>query len=129
MTKKIFILLIAFGFFMNSNAIFACNSHSNKEILANHRMEDGCNKESTSKTSKHNCCDKKSTNEKDTGCKGKCGHGNCTVSVVQFALMQPFINDYSVEKYFPLSNKINFSYLKTNISLGFYSLWLIHKIG
>ena len=131
MTKKIYILLIAFGFFMIPNAIFSCNSHVQKSASTTQIADkDGCNKESDSKTTKHSCCDEKTTtNKSDTGCKGKCGHGNCTVSIVQFALISPLTNDLSVENDFYFSNKIDFSYPKTNISSGFYSLWLIPKIG
>lgn len=131
MTKKIYILLIAFGFFMIPNAIFACNSHvqtsaSNTELSE----KEGCAKGFDSKTTKRSCCDKKSATDKsDNGCKGKCGHGSCTVSIIQFALISPLTNDLSVAKDFYFSNKINFTYLKTDISSGFYSLWLIPKIG
>ena len=135
MTKKIYILLIAFGFFMIPNAIFSCNSHAQKitattEMFAKHDLEDGCNTKTSSKSDKHSCCDKKSSTDKDnTGCKGKCGHSNCTVSIIQFAIISFVANDLSLENYFSFPNKLNFCYLKTNISSGFYSLWLIPKIG
>ena len=131
MTKKIYILLIAFGFFMIPNAIFSCNSHVQKSASTTQIADkDGCTKEANAKKTKHSCCDKKATtNKSDTGCKGKCGHSNCTVSIVQFALILPFLNDFTVVNDFSFFNKINFSYLKTNISSGFSSLWLIPKIG
>ena len=113
MTIKTYILLIAFGFFMIPNAIFACNSHtsksvSNKEISLKHEVEKGCKKHSASKSAQHNCCNENSSNDKNSkGCSGKCGHANCTVSVVSLALLSPFSNEFSFGNNFYFLNKTN----------------------
>lgn len=134
MNKKIYILLIAFGFFLIPNAIFACNSSaqietSKKVISSHHELEDNCEHSHAEKVN-HNCCDKKSSKESNNNqCNGKCGHSSCTVSMVNFALISNNINEIAIDNNFSFSNKVNFSYLKTNLTDGFYSLWLIPKIG
>ena len=98
-------------------------------MSSNLQLENISNHDDT-KNDNHNCCDKNSSkqnNNKD--CNGKCGHSNCTTSNVQFAFISSSITETTIENVFFFSNKVNFSYLKTNLSDGFYNLWLIPKIG
>lgn len=132
MSKKVYILLIvAFGFFLIPNATFACNTHTYKKELSSNVAKDCCTKGNNAKTVKHNCCNKEnSSKEKSKGeCTGKCGHNHCTISVVHYALNTSFTSEIALENDFSFSNKVNFNYLKTDISSGFYSLWVIPKIG
>lgn len=118
---------------MTSNTTFACEKHSQKksntlEVTTNEKMS-CCDKESDSNSEKMDCCNKNSKSKSNKGCKGKCGHSNCTISIAQVAFIAPISNEIEFVKDLTFINKTNFNYLKTNIADGFYSLWLIPKIG
>ena len=86
-----------------------------------------CNSEKSSSTDeKMDCC--KSKNKQNEGCNGKCGHSNCVTISNQFSLV--FFDIQFKNNNFAFSEKkqcyFNFN---TNISSGFYSLWLIPKIS
>lgn len=121
MTKKYYILLLVLlGFFLIPSIGFACEMKSGKSC---------CNKE-VSNGDKKECCknDSHSKNKKNEGCNGKCGHSNCITSSYQFSLT--FFEMKFKNNNFDFSEKKqNYFNSKTNISSGFYSLWLIPKIS
>ena len=86
-----------------------------------------CNKEVSSSTAeKMDCC--KSKNKQSDGCNGKCGHSNCVTISNQFSLV--FFDIQFKNNNFAFSEKKqNYFNFNTNISSGFYSLWLIPKIS
>lgn len=121
MNKNFYIIsLIVFGFFLKSNMIFACNNYSEKNSFK---------KEASCKTESKNCCNDNSKGQKSKGCHGKCGHSNCTVSSVHAALIAPFSAETKTEFSFLHLENENFKNLKTTVSDGFHSLWIIPKIG
>lgn len=114
--------MVAFGFFLMPNATFACGNHSGKkmhkkEVSASQETNDCCGTNCSSKDNNHK------------GCNNKCGHSNCNIPSIQVAFFVPFeaeINPNSVVFY---TKKGNFFNLKTTVSSGFQTLWLIPKIG
>lgn len=125
--KKIHILLIViFGFLLIPNNTFACeNSCGNKT------KKHICKKETSSKQDKDSCCnsDGNSKTKNHKSCGGKCKHSKCACPSVSngFTLSSELVMknnnfDFSIEKQ-------KFSNTETFISSGFYSLWLIPKIG
>ncbi|WP_309609154.1 hypothetical protein [Flavobacterium sp.] len=111
---------LTLGFLLISNVGYACAMKVEKA---------NCHKENSSKTEKKDCCNTKQSNKKHKGCSGKCGHSNCTTSVPIFSFIQnndvKFISnifDFSIERQ-------KFYYNQTRTSNGFFSLWLIPKIG
>jgi hypothetical protein len=118
----LFLLLIAIGFFLMPALATACEMKSEKSC---------CNKEISSKGDKKECCKKSSDSEKtnhDGSCKGKCGHSNCVPSSVQFNLA--FFEIKFKNDNFDFSEKNqNYFNSETNLSSGFYSIWLIPKIS
>lgn len=121
MNKNCYIaLLVIFGFFLIPNVIFACGNHSD---------ENSCKKEILPEQDSKYCCNTNSKDQESTGCHGKCGHSNCTISAVHVALIAPFLVEINSEILFSNLEKENFKNLKTTISDGFQSLWLIPKIG
>jgi hypothetical protein len=124
MTKKFHIVLVmvVMGFFLTPALTYACGMKSEKSC---------CNKEISSKGDKKDCC-KKDNDSKDKshdgGCNGKCGHSNCTTSSVQFSLA--FFEIKFKNNNFDFSEKEqNYIHSETNLSSGFFSIWLIPKIG
>jgi hypothetical protein len=100
---------------------YACGTKTEKSC---------CKKVMSSKTEKKDCCKNKQSKDKDSSsCGGKCGHSNCTTSSIQFSLV--FFNDikFNNNNFDFSSIKQNFYYSITNIAAGFYSIWLIPKIG
>ena len=114
--------MIVMGFFLTPDSAYACGIKSEKSC---------CKKEISSKGEKKDCCkkDNHSKNKSHQGsCNGKCGHSNCTTSSVQFSLA--FFEIKFKNNNFDFSeNEQNYIHLETNISSGFYSIWLIPKIG
>lgn len=120
--KKVHLLaLVLLGFFLMPTAIFACGGHSGKN---------SCSKETSANMGKMDCCQKDghSKNKSSHGCNGKCGHSNCITTPTQFSAafynIQFNNNDFAF-----LEKKQNYFNSKTNLSSGFYSLWLIPKIS
>jgi hypothetical protein len=125
MTKKfhIFIAFVLIGFFLIPNgAVYACE----KEVV-----KSCCNKEmSSSKTEKKDCCKESnhSKNKDKDSCGGKCGHSNCTVASANYTVL--FLNEIKLSNNFDFSEKKqNYFHSQTNLSSGFYSIWLIPKIS
>lgn len=127
MIKKLHIVLIVvgLGFFLIPSLTYSCELNSKKSC---------CSKEiSSSENEKMDCC-KKNNHPKDKekehngGCKGKCGHSNCTTSSIHFiaAFFGIKVNNCN----FAFSEKeSNYFNSETNISSGFSSIWLIPKIS
>jgi len=126
MTNKVHILLLiaTIGFFLIPSLSYSCEMKSKKSC---------CNKEMSSSKEKMDCC--KNSNhskgqEKDHegGCNGKCGHSNCTTSSVQFSIAF-FEMQFKSNNFVFLEKKQNYFNSETNLSSGFYSIWLIPKIS
>jgi hypothetical protein len=123
MNKKIHILiLVVFGFFLMPNTIFACGNHSEKKI---------CKKEVSSSQKSNDCCcaNCNSKDENHKGCTNKCGHSNCNIPSIQVAFFVPYATEMNLNSITFYTKKENFFNLKTTVSSGFQSLWLIPKIG
>lgn len=75
------------------------------------------------------CCSEGKSGTKEKGCKGKCGHSNCTTTCGQASMT--FVNtiDFELNKTVLFSKKSSFTYINNNISSGYFSLWLIPKIS
>jgi hypothetical protein len=114
------IIILTLGFFLIPTLSYACGTKS----------ESGCcKKETTSKKEKKGSCCDKHTKDKKNNCDGKCGNKNCTTSSVNCWLIS--LNEVEIKNncFAFASKKQKFHYLKTNISPGFYSIWLKPKIG
>lgn len=112
---RIIIIILTIGFFTLPTSSYACGTKSESDC---------CKKVTTSKTEKKECCCDKHSKNKKNNCDGKCGHKNCTTSSVNFSLISlneiEIINnnfDFSLEK-------SKFYNPKTNLSSGFYNIWL-----
>lgn len=114
----IFFLIIIIGFLLIPVMSYSCEMKVEKSC---------CNKEVSSSTAeKMDCC--KSKNKQSDGCNGKCGHSNCVTISNQFSLV--FFEMHFKNNNFAFSEKKqNYFNFNTNISSGFYSLWLIPKIS
>lgn len=117
-----FLLILLLGFFLMPGHIFACENNSEKHSSKT---------ETSSKTEKKDCCQSNShsKNKCHNPCGGKCKHCKCMCTAscsdcsTFFAGALKFnCCDFSNEK-----QKIHS--LETSISSGFFSLWLIPKIG
>lgn len=117
MTQKFFILLmLLFGFFLVPNKTIACTM----------KVENICNKVSSSESK--SCCkthDNSSTKQ-NNGCTSKCNHST-TSSIFHFGVIQPITMDIKVNLIW-IENQ-NFYYSKTTISSGYISIWVIPKIA
>lgn len=105
-------------------SIYACGNKSHsckKEALSN-----------TEKPQNKDCCGN-SKSSKNRGCAGKCGHSKCGCSSGSSSC---FSTNLTIEILSP-NNNLNFFTNQRNcfsdysiaISDGFYSIWLIPKIG
>jgi hypothetical protein len=122
MKKRLHILIIilTLGFFFLPTSTYACGTKSEKSC---------CKKEISSKTEKKDCCNNKQSKSKDNSCGGKCGHSNCTTSTVNFSVISFFEIDFKNNNFDFSNEKQKFYHSKTFVSSGFYSIWLIPKIG
>ena len=117
----IIIIILTFGFFMLPTLSYACGTKTEKSC---------CKKEKTEKSEKKDCCKGKHSKDKDNSCGGKCGHSNCTSSSsVNFSIISFYEINFNNNSFDFSSEKSKFYNSKTNISSGFYSIWLIPKIG
>jgi hypothetical protein len=106
---------------MSSTSSYACGTKAEKSC---------CKKETTSKTEKKDCCKNKQSEDKDNSCCGKCGHSNCTSSTtVNFSIISSYEINFKNNSFDFSIEKSKFHYSKTFLSSGFYSIWLIPKIG
>lgn len=118
----LFMLIVTLGFFLMPAVAQACEMKSEKKC---------CNKEMSSKDNSKGCCQKNKDSNKNNhqgSCNGKCGHSNCTPSSLQFNLAFFDVKIKNSNCYFS-EKKQNYIHSATTISSGFYSLWLIPKIG
>lgn len=121
MNKFFISVIVFFGFLLMSNNSFACGNGSGKH---------SCEKEVTSKADKENCCNNKQSKDKGSSCGGKCGHSNCTSSSsINFSIISFFEVNFINNSFDFSEEKLKFHHSKTFISSGFYSIWLIPKIG
>lgn len=120
--KRVYLLaLVLLGFLLMPTATFACGDHSGKN---------SCSKETSANMEKMDCCKNgdHSKNKNNHNCNGKCGHSNCVTSPSPFSAA--FFDIQFNSKDFAFSEKKqNYFNSKTNLSSGFYSLWLIPKIS
>lgn len=125
MKKYYFIFFLWLGlFFMPSNAL-ACGNSSERSC---------CKKEiTTTKKEQNNCCHNDRTQEKEPqGCQGDCGHSECGCTAFYSAfsgslLTEIYLNNNLVS--YSSFAKPNFLYTIPSILDGFYTIWLIPKIG
>ncbi len=119
---QLLLLFVAIAFFMIPALAVACEMKSEKPC---------CTKEISSKSDKKECCEKTSDSKNKSlygNCNGKCGHSNCVTSSVQFSAV--FFEIKFKNNNFDFSEKEqNYIHSETNLSSGFYSIWLIPKIG
>jgi hypothetical protein len=116
--KKAYIIIILFlGIFFIPNSSFACGNE-----------KDSCEKGViTTKAKEKNCCD---NNNSDEGCKGKCGHSNCTTtSSVGFSLFIYDEIEFTNNNFDFSTSKSKFYHSENLLSDGFASIWLIPKIS
>lgn len=117
----IIIIILTLGFFMLPTLSYACGTKTEKSC---------CKKETTSKTEKKDCCNGKQSKDKDNSCEGKCGHSNCTSSsTVNFSIISTYEINFKNNSFDFSEEKSKFYHSKTFITSGFYSIWLIPKIG
>lgn len=116
-------MIAVLGFLVMPNTAFACKKNNSDKAA--------CSKEVSSKMEKKDCCDSQNNNngKRHQGCGGKCGHSNCNIPVVQIAFFVRFETEINTNALFFYTEKGHFNDLKTTISSGFQSVWLIPKIG
>lgn len=114
-----FILLMFFTLCLSQNIAFACGG------------KNSCKKE-MSKTQEKDCCGNSCDNHgKDNhkGCSGKCGHSSCVNPIVYNALnLTPTFSIHTNSIVFS-SEKTSFYYTSSQLSTGYYTIWLIPKIS
>ncbi|MBP6755567.1 MAG: hypothetical protein KA210_05410 [Bacteroidia bacterium] len=121
MNKQIHILIIilAIGFCMLPDSIYACGTKSEKLC---------CKQETASKTEKKDCCKNKQSKNQNNSCEGKCGHSNCTSSSVSFSIISTYEINFKNNSLVFLEEKSKFYHSKTFISSDYSSVWLPPKI-
>ena len=123
MNKFHILVIVLFGFLLIPSNSFACENNSTKhsstkETSSNMDKDDCCKNDNHSKTKNHEGCGGKCNHSK-CGCATSCN--SCTVAMDELKFNSNLFN-FSSEKQ-------NFHNYETNISSGFYSLWLIPKIS
>ena len=105
MKKKVFILILFFGFFLMPTAAFACGK--------------SCGALQQTK----NCCQKENSNSDKKQCGGKCKNPSCQTSSPNYTFLIPINFEIkAVVSGFTLQ-KNAFSLLICTISKGFYFIW------
>ena len=127
MTKKIYILLIIMlGVALIPSDTFACGSKSGKSCCKTENVESHSTKKSAAKA----CCSKGKKGIKDNeSCGGKCGDKSCQCPVFNYSPLVPSFHSLEIKNHFFPTDKQNLTYLETNISSGFYSIWTPPNIG
>lgn len=125
MTKKFHIvfLLVMLGFFLIPAITYACEMKSGESC---------CDKETTSINEKKDCCkidNHIKKNKDDESCGGKSKHSSCSCPIFNFTTVLPFETEMKNKFVHFFSEKVNFYNKETQISSGFYSIWLIPKIS
>ena len=109
------IIILALGFFLSPTVSYACGTKTEKSC---------CAKGINSKDERKKCCCDKHSKDKKNNCEGKCGRNNCTTSSLNFSVLT-FVEIEIKNNNFDFSTeKQNFYYTKTNLSSGFYFIWL-----
>lgn len=116
----IVIIILAIGFFLLPTSTYACGTKTEKSC---------CKKETSIKKEKKDCCNNKHSKDNDKSCGGKCGHSNCTTSTANFSIISYHEIEFKNNSFDFSFEKPKFYHSKTFISSGFYSIWLIPKIG
>lgn len=115
MNKFFTLLIVLFGFLLMPDNAFACDNNSAKP---------SSKKEISTKMCDDDCCKKNDHH----ACNGKCNHSNCVTTSLQSSAVFFEIKFNHSDFYFS-KKEHNFYNNETNISSGFYSLWLIPKIS
>lgn len=111
----IIIIILTIGFFLSPTLSYACGTKTEKSC---------CKKETSSKTEKKDCCNNHSK-DKNNSCGGKCGHRNCTTSTsVNFSVISFNEMEFKNNNFDFSEEKSKFYHPKTNLSSGFYNIWL-----
>lgn len=118
-----FLLIVLLAFFLTPGIALACGNGQSEMKC--------CSKEMTAKTTKKDCCQKKShsENEKQTGCKGKCGQALCSASAANSAVVSAASFEMEQNNFNFSSKKQRFYPSVSFTSDGYSSIWLIPKIG
>ncbi|WP_395050326.1 hypothetical protein [Flavobacterium sp.] len=121
MNKFHILVIVILGFFLMPAVTYACGCNSEKN---------SCNKETSANSEKMDCCNNHnhSKNKNNEGCNGKCGHSNCVTASFRSSIAFFEIN-FKNSNFEFLEKNQNYFNSKTNISSGFYSIWLIPKIS
>lgn len=122
MTRKahIFTLILMLGFFLIPASTYACETKTEKSC---------CKKETSSKTEKKDCCKDKQSKGQGKNCGGKCGHSNCTTSTVQLSIVASNEIEFKTNLFNFATKKQKIYHYETDISSGFYFVWLPPKIN
>jgi len=104
------------GFALAPSKALACGTKAEKSC---------CQKDNSSKNpNTNNCC------KKDLGdCGGKCGNESCHCPISHVSFIVPSFQDPTNYSYLVSSKKQKFSFIETNSSSGFYSIWAPPNIG
>ncbi len=113
------LLILILGIVWIPSIAFACGSASEKSCCKKDKSVKDLDKKIK------DCCkkDKKHPNDKED-CGGKCGKTSCHCPLLHPSLLLPSIPEISYKNFVSLLEKQKFSYIKTYLSLGFYSIWI-----
>ena len=116
-----FILLMFFTLCLSQNSVFACSGKNSckKEMSKTQEKENDCGGDSCGNHEKGN----------HNGCNGKCGHSSCVNPIVYTALniTSPF--SIHPNRIVFSTEKASFYYTQSQLSMGYYTIWLIPKIS
>jgi hypothetical protein len=115
--------LIYLGFIQIPIDTYACGKKSVKTEL---------NKKGADKSNTHSldCCEKegkKQCEQQGKECNGNCGNPACHCPTNSINFLVTFNN--SIFHYLPLLSKSNFYFQENHYSTGYFSIWLLPKIG
>lgn len=112
--------MIMMGFFLTPTLSYACGMKSEKY----------CSEKTSTTTKEMDCCknDSHPKDKSNNGCNGKCGHSNCVTTSNQFNAVF-FEIKFNTNNFDFSEKKQNYFNSNNNLSSGFYSIWLIPKIG
>ena len=113
----ILIIMLTLGFFLMPTLTYACGTKTEKSC---------CKKEIAEKKA---CCKDKQSKGQDKECGGKCGHSNCTTSTLQWSLVALYEIEFKTNLFDFATRKQKCYHNETNISSGFYFVWLPPKIN
>lgn len=121
MKIRYFILLMFFTLYLSQNSAFACSG------------KNSCKKEMSKTQEKgKDCCGDSCDNHgkgNHKGCSGKCGHSSCVNPIVYTALNSTLAFSIHPNRMVFSNEKTSFYYTQSQLSTGYYTIWLIPKIG